>query len=586
MLAVAVLVAAFAAVAAVPLSSTITAPVTIPYDTTLRPSSTFVPLTSGVTADPSTNANTPTQIHLALASSTSLYVMWATGAAATGTGYLTPNNPFAVASMVKYGTVATNLSSTATGSAETYTYNFNETYAFQGNNTVNYTSPVLHTVVVQGLAPATTYFYEVGDGQNMSAVYNVTTPNALGVYPQRIIAIADWGLSSNSTTTLTHILTSVANVSGKAVVQYIGDFCYADTWFPNGTVTSPNTAYEGVPNSGTWQPVWDAWQRFIQPLVSQVPMQSTVGNHEEEQLADGGLFKSVQARWKVPTASSYSPSYHFHSINYGPVHSIFMSPYVDYTQGSQQYNWLINDMQNIDRTVTPWITVNMHHPWMTTDSSYKEWEQMRVIMEPITYAYGADVFFYGHVHSYERTTPVNNYTVDPCGAVHITIGDAGNSEGLSGLDSTKTTHSYEDTNGGCPNVTTAYPSYLYVVRPVDFPYNYYQRVLTFQADGNSTGVGNPPGYCYKEQPAWSAYRESSFGHGTLDVINATHALWNWHRNQDGNAVAVDTIYIVRNTTCANRVVTKPAPAPAAVFAPAAAPATAPVAAQSTGRRLF
>jgi hypothetical protein len=46
-----------------------------------------------------------------------------------------------------------------------------------------------------------------------------------------------------------------------------------------------------------------------------------------------------------------------------------------------------------------------------------------------------------------------------------------------------------------------------------------------QADGNSTGVGNPPGYCYAEQPPWSAYRESSFGHGTLDIFNSTHALW-------------------------------------------------------------
>ena len=46
-----------------------------------------------------------------------------------------------------------------------------------------------------------------------------------------------------------------------------------------------------------------------------------------------------------------------------------------------------------------------------------------------------------------------------------------------------------------------------------------------QGDGNSTGVGNPPGYCWAEQPPWSAYRESSFGHGTLDILNATHALW-------------------------------------------------------------
>ena len=53
--------------------------------------------------------------------------------------------------------------------------------------------------------------------------------------------------------------------------------------------------------------------------------------------------------------------------------------------------------------------------------------------------------------------------------------------------------------------------------------------LVMQADGNSTGVGNPPGYCYREQPAWSAYRESSFGHGTLDIVNDTHALWSCER---------------------------------------------------------
>ncbi len=31
----------------------------------------------------------------------------------------------------------------------------------------------------------------------------------------------------------------------------------------------------------------------------------------------------------------------------------------------------------------------------TTDSSYKEFEQMRISLEPLTYQYGVDVFFYG-----------------------------------------------------------------------------------------------------------------------------------------------------------------------------------------------
>lgn len=47
----------------------------------------------------------------------------------------------------------------------------------------------------------------------------------------------------------------------------------------------------------------------------------------------------------------------------------------------------------------------------------------------------------GHVHAYERTNPVYDYTVNKCGSVHITIGDGGNSEGLSFLAANKIDHS-------------------------------------------------------------------------------------------------------------------------------------------------
>lgn len=44
---------------------------------------------------------------------------------------------------------------------------------------------------------------------------------------------------------------------------------YADTWYTNGSVSKPNTGFEGT-TSGTWQPVWDAFLRFVEPLVSRV----------------------------------------------------------------------------------------------------------------------------------------------------------------------------------------------------------------------------------------------------------------------------------------------------------------------------
>lgn len=40
-------------------------------------------------------------------------------------------------------------------------------------------------------------------------------------------------------------------------------------------------------------------------------------------------------------------------------------------------------------------------------------------------------------------------------------------------------------------------------------------------------------------PPISVYREPSFGHGRLRVVNATHAHWSWHRNNETNSVNAD-----------------------------------------------
>eukprot|EP00166_Cyanidium_caldarium_P006429 ctg_941.g368 len=54
---------------------------------------------------------------------------------------------------------------------------------------------------------------------------------------------------------------------------------------------------------------------------------------------------------------------------------------------------------------------------------------MREAMEPLLYKYGVDVLLAGHVHAYERTHPVYNNATNPCGTVHLDLGDAGNREG-------------------------------------------------------------------------------------------------------------------------------------------------------------
>ena len=95
------------------------------------------------------------------------------------------------------------------------------------------------------------------------------------------------------------------------------------------------------------------------------------------------------------------------------------------------------------------------------------------------------MLFAGHVHAYERTLAVSNNQPTPGAMTEINIGDGGNREG--------------------------------------------------------------PAASYYDQPAWSAYREASFGHGRLEVANSTHAHWSWHRNQDGESVTGDDIWLVKRS---------------------------------------
>lgn len=68
------------------------------------------------------------------------------------------------------------------GGLQTYNQIYNTTVSPRvgGDNAYNYTSPLLHSVVVANLAPGATYFYRVGDGTTFSGVFNFTALKAPG----------------------------------------------------------------------------------------------------------------------------------------------------------------------------------------------------------------------------------------------------------------------------------------------------------------------------------------------------------------------------------------------------------------------
>lgn len=457
----------------------------------------------------------PEQIVVSLsATPDSVWISWLTGDFQIGDD-IKPLDPTAVASIVRYGRLRHPLSHEATGHSLVYS----QLYPFEGLQ--NYTSGIIHHVRLIGLKPGTQYFYRCGDPSipSMSGTHVFRTMPVSGPrsYPKRIAMVGDLGLTYNTTSTVDHMRSNKPDL-----VVLVGDVTYANLYLTNGTGSDCYAcSFPKTPIHETYQPRWDYWGRFMEPMVSEIPIMVVEGNHEIETQVGNKSFVSYSSRFAFPSEESESFSTFYYSFNAGGIHFIMLGAYISYSKSGEQYKWLERDLARVDRTVTPWLVATWHPPWYSTYSAhYREAECMRVEMEELLYSYGVDVVFSGHVHAYERSNRVYNYSLDPCAPLHIVVGDGGNRE--------KMAISHTDEPGKCPD-------------PLTTPDEYMGGFCAFNfTTGPAAGK-----FCWDRQPEYSAYRESSFGHGILEVKNETHALWTWHRNQDLYNSPGDEIYIVR-----------------------------------------
>ncbi|URE13557.1 RNA-binding protein C23E6.01c [Musa troglodytarum] len=342
-------------------------------------------------------------------------------------------------SIVEYGTSPGEYTSSSQGESTFYKY-------------LLYSSGKINHVVIGPLESNTVYFYRCG-GQGPEFQFR-TPPSE---FPVTFSVVGDLGQTGWTKSTLDHISQCKYDVH-----LLPGDLSYAD--------------YQ--------QHLWDSFGALVQPLASSRPWMVTEGNHEKESIVffKSG-FQAYNARWKMPYEESGSTSNLYYSFEVAGVHIIMLGSYADYDENSDQYAWLKTDLARIDRERTPWLLVLLHVPWYNSNWAHQgEGKSMMAAMEPLLYAAGVDIFIAGHVHAYERMDRVYHGGLDPCGPLHITIGDGGNREGLA------------------------------------------QRY-------------------FHPKPEWSVFREASFGHGELKIVNSTHAIWSWHRNDDDESVKSDEVWI-------------------------------------------
>jgi hypothetical protein len=118
----------------------------------------------------------------------------------------------------------------------------------------------------------------------------------------------------------------------------------------------------------------------------------------------------------------------YYSYDYRNAHIIVLnSETIDEFHYSSMYQWLLADLESVDRSVTPWVLAMFHHPWYCSNLVHNDsaWF-MKAEYEQTFYQFGVDMVLQGHVHAYERTLPVYNWKLNPNGPVYVVNGMAGN----------------------------------------------------------------------------------------------------------------------------------------------------------------
>ncbi|GAB4821362.1 hypothetical protein N2152v2_008408 [Parachlorella kessleri] len=516
-------------------------PVTVPYN--LPPSDSeystlgWIPDLTMSELAPADLGVDPEQVHVTHWGPGSLLFSWITGGKCSKLSLGAQVGPkvslpqlTAVGSWVMYGPASGQYNDAVNGTANSTAYT--QTYTNTSLGEVSYASGTIHHVLVTGLEPGQTIYYVVGDPtfHAWSPEFNVTVPPmpTLDNLPIKIAIIADLGQTVHSDATLQHLM-----ANNPQLVWLIGDLTYADQYITNGT----------------YQPRWDTWGRLIEQSGAYVPWNMIAGNHEIEAILaqSGSVFTSYNARFPnpqnpsvinttaahatfSPLPANYTPGANtdvngYYSQNIAGAHIIWLNAHIAYWEGSAQYEWFTNDIASVDRTTYPWLIINIHVPFYHTYlDQYKVNEFFRELYEPIFYAHQVDLIISGHVHAYERTKPMFNYTVDECGPVQLVVGDGGNIE------------------GAVSKFITDQPQPAYCADPSLFAYMWFIPTPT---ETPTLTLQNGQ-FCPTSQPDWSAYREPSFGHGILTIMNATHASWEWHRNQDAVDVVKDSATIIRD----------------------------------------
>ena len=139
----------------------------------------------------------------------------------------------------------------------------------------------------------------------------------------------------------------------------------------------------------------DCWFDMMSPIKDKLMV--TLGHHDVE---DG------QAKMNQ-YMNSFAMDKPFYSYDYNKVHFLVMSAKSVYYKGSEQYNFVLEDLKKASENENVnWIVVSSYGPPYTSPSEHTAFKELREVYHPIFEQYGVDLVLSGHNHNYQRTYPL------------------------------------------------------------------------------------------------------------------------------------------------------------------------------------
>jgi len=158
---------------------------------------------------------------------------------------------------------------------------------------------------------------------------------------------------------------------------------------------------------------YDLWKpQFFEPLaplMARIPLFPCLGNHE-------GNSEHYYRYFSLPNNEAW------YSFDYANAHFLCLDSCQPYTEGTEQYRWLEQDLRNAQ---ADWLIAFFHHPLFSCHPT-RSINGNRWAWQPLFQKYGVDLVFTGHDHHYQRTYPVGSAAMDPLTPVlHFTTGGGG-----------------------------------------------------------------------------------------------------------------------------------------------------------------